>query len=176
MSQCWPRYLPPSSVTKPQWVNTLRPRQTGRQFADDICKCIFLNGNIWTPTKISLKFAHTGPINNTLALVQIMAWRRTGDKPLSEPMLVSLPTHELTLWVQGSILWRISPSRFNFLENLFHSHPNSNKWSIQNFAHGTAAVEICANNLITEIPIFHEILHCDKNISFGQIAKKKRSF
>ena len=27
------------------------------------------------------------------ALVQIMAWRRPGDKPLSEPMMVSLPTH-----------------------------------------------------------------------------------
>ena len=27
------------------------------------------------------------------ALVQIMAWRRSGDKPLSEPMMVSLLTH-----------------------------------------------------------------------------------
>ena len=26
-------------------------------------------------------------------MVQIMAWRRPGDKPLSEPMMVSLPTH-----------------------------------------------------------------------------------
>ena len=30
------------------------------------------------------------------ALVQIMAWHRPGDKPLSEPMLVSLLTH---MWV-----------------------------------------------------------------------------
>ena len=29
-----------------------------------------------------------GPINNIPALVQIMAWRRQGDKPLSEPMIV----------------------------------------------------------------------------------------
>ena len=27
-----------------------------------------------------------GPINNILALVQVMAWRRPGDKPLSEPI------------------------------------------------------------------------------------------
>ena len=27
------------------------------------------------------------------ALVQIMAWRRPGDKPLSEAMMVNLPTH-----------------------------------------------------------------------------------
>ena len=33
---------------------------------------------------ISLKFVPTGPINNIPALVQIMAWRRPGDKPLSE--------------------------------------------------------------------------------------------
>ena len=30
-----------------------------------------------------------GPINNIPALVEIMAWRRPGDKPLSEPMMVS---------------------------------------------------------------------------------------
>ena len=33
------------------------------------------------------------PINNIPALVQIMARRWTGDKPLSEPMMVSLLTH-----------------------------------------------------------------------------------
>ena len=32
-------------------------------------------------------------INNIPALVQIMAWRRPDDKPLSEPMMVSLLTH-----------------------------------------------------------------------------------
>ena len=42
---------------------------------------------------ISLQFVRKGPINNNPALVQIMAWRRPGDKPLSAPMLVSLPTH-----------------------------------------------------------------------------------
>ena len=36
---------------------------------------------------ISLKFVPKGPINNIPALVQIMAWRQTGDKPLSEPMM-----------------------------------------------------------------------------------------
>ena len=74
-------------------INTLRPRQDGRHFADDIFKCIFFNKNIWIPIKISLKFVPTGPINNIPALVQIMAWRRPGDKPLSEPMLVSLLAH-----------------------------------------------------------------------------------
>ena len=35
--------------------------------------------------KISLKFVPQGPINYIPALVQIMAWRHPGDKPLSVP-------------------------------------------------------------------------------------------
>ena len=74
-------------------INTLRQRQNRRHFADDIFKCIFLNENVWIPIKISLMFVSKGPINNIPAMVPIMAWRRAGDKPLSEPMVVSLPTH-----------------------------------------------------------------------------------
>ena len=74
-------------------INTLRPRQDGRHFPDDIFKWIFLNENVWISNNISMKFVPKGPINNIPALVQIMAWRRSGDKPLSEPMMVRLPTH-----------------------------------------------------------------------------------
>ena len=59
----------------------------------DEIKCIFLNENVWIPIEISLKFVRKGPINSIPAMVQIMAWRRPGDKPLSEPMMVSLLTH-----------------------------------------------------------------------------------
>ena len=41
----------------------------------------------------SVQLVPKGPINNNPALVQIMAWRRPGDKPLSETMLASLLTH-----------------------------------------------------------------------------------
>ena len=68
-------------------VDTLRPRQNVRHFADDIFKCIFLNENVSIVIKISLKFVPKGPINNIPALVQIMAWRCPGDKALSEPIL-----------------------------------------------------------------------------------------
>ena len=37
-------------------VNTLRPRQNGRHFADDTFKCIFLKENVRISIKISLKF------------------------------------------------------------------------------------------------------------------------
>ena len=36
---------------------------------------------------ISLNFAPKDPIDNKSALVQVMAWCQTGNKPLSEPML-----------------------------------------------------------------------------------------
>ena len=73
--------------------NTLRPGQNGRHFPDEIFKCVFLNENVWITTKISLKFVPKGPIDNTPALVQLMAWRRPDAKPLSEPMMLSLRTH-----------------------------------------------------------------------------------
>ena len=73
--------------------NSLRPRQNGRHFPDDIFKCIFLNENVWIRIKISLKFVPKGPINNCPSLVQIMAWRWPGDKPLSGLMMVTLLTY-----------------------------------------------------------------------------------
>ena len=102
------RYLCTSQHFKhSKWnFNTLRPGQNGRYFTDDTYKCIFLNENALISLKISLKFVPKVRINNIPALVQIMAWRRPGDKPLSEPMLVSLLTHicvtrpqwVMTLW------------------------------------------------------------------------------
>ena len=51
-------------------------------------QCIFLIENFLILNEISLKYVPYGPVDNMAALVQIMAWRRTGDRPLSEPMLV----------------------------------------------------------------------------------------
>ena len=73
-------------------LNTLRPRWKGQNFADDIFKCIFVNEKGCIVNKLSLKIVPKGSINNIPALVQKMAWRRSGDKPLSEPMMVRLLT------------------------------------------------------------------------------------
>ena len=86
------KVLPPS-LSGMTSINTLKPRINGRHFPDDIFKCIFLSENVWIPITISLKFVPKGPINYITALVQIMAWRRPGDKPLTEPMMVRFPTH-----------------------------------------------------------------------------------
>ena len=67
-------------------------RNKRRHLADDILKCIFLNENVCISLKISLKFVPKVRINNIPVLVQIMAWRRPGDKSLSEPMMDNLLT------------------------------------------------------------------------------------
>ena len=60
---------------------------------DDIFTCIFLNDTI----KISLKFLPKCPGNNVAALVQIMAWRRPGRRPL----LCNDVSHWLGWWDWG---------------------------------------------------------------------------
>ena len=108
----------------PWLFNTLRPRQNGRRFTDDTFKCIFVNEYVWIPNKISLKFVPQGRINNILSLVQIMAWRRPGDKPLSEPMMVSyrrmyasLGPNELMrgTWTSAVVLLTTNEKRLFFL-------------------------------------------------------------
>ena len=50
---------------------------------------ILLNKKVRLLIQISLKFVPKGSIDNKTVLGQVMTWRRTGDKPLSE----SMPTH-----------------------------------------------------------------------------------
>ena len=68
-------------------INTLRPRQNGHHFADDIFKYIFLNEDVRISVNISLKFAPMGQIKNISVMV-----RRLGDKPSSEEIIFSLLT------------------------------------------------------------------------------------
>ena len=54
---------------------------------DDISKHIFVNENVWISIKISVNFVSKYPIYSKPTLVQLMAWCRTGNKPLPEPMM-----------------------------------------------------------------------------------------
>ena len=56
------------------------------EITDDIFKSIF-NESGWISITISPKFIPKGPIDYKSALVQVMAWHRTGEKPLPESML-----------------------------------------------------------------------------------------
>ena len=75
-------------VSRLQYVNTSRPRQNSRHFADNIFKCIFVNENCHHLTTISLRFVLKGYLNNGPAFIQIMAWNPTGDEPLPGPIMV----------------------------------------------------------------------------------------
>ena len=67
-------------------VNTLRQRQIGQHLADHISKCIFMNQNI------PILFLRV-TFCNIPSIVQVMAWNQPGDKPLFEPMILSLLAH-----------------------------------------------------------------------------------
>ena len=73
--------------------NTLRLRQNSHHFANNFFKSIFLNENIWISINIQMKFLPKGQINNIPVLVQKIAWHWPGDKPLSEPMMISFLMH-----------------------------------------------------------------------------------
>ena len=124
------RNIPGTSNSEYIVFNTLKLRQNARHFADDIFKCIFLNGNEWISLRISLKFVLKVRINNIRSLVQIMAWRRPGDKPLSEPMVVSLLTHICVTrpqWVNG-----LSPEQNGCHFCMRHFEMHVLEWKLSN--------------------------------------------
>ena len=65
--------------------NSSSPGKNPRHFSNDIFKCIFMNEKFCFLVPISLKFVANGPKS---ALVLAMAWRRKGDNPLSESILM----------------------------------------------------------------------------------------
>ena len=74
-----------------QGVHQVNPNQNGHPFADATFKRTFFS------------------INNIPALVQTMAWRRPGDKPLSEPVMVTSLTHVYVTrpqWVNNNINYK----------------------------------------------------------------------
>ena len=97
LSRSWSIFMSPYDI------NTLRPRQNGPHFPEDIFKCISLNEKVWISINISMKFVSKGQINNILGLVHIMACCLVGTKQLSEPMTVRLPMHICITWPQWVI-------------------------------------------------------------------------
>ena len=95
----WQAHILGIRVTGAANVNSLKSRQIRRYFAVN-----FLNEHVWIPIKISPKFVPKGPINNIPALVQIMAWRRTGDKALSEPMMTQFNDAYMSLGLNELIV------------------------------------------------------------------------
>ena len=129
----------------------MRPRQNGRHFPDDIFKCIILNENVQISIQISLKFVPECQINNIPALVQIMAWRRSGDKPLSEPLMVSLPTHICV--TQPQWVNTLRPRQKNDRHFAGYIQMHFLEWKCMNFAK-LDFIEICSYG----IPAYDQIM------------------
>ena len=75
--------------------------------ADDIFKCILLNEDDRIPIQIILKCVPRSPMDNKSALIQVTAWRRTGDKSLPEPMLTQFidTCMEEGGWINKRVCW-----------------------------------------------------------------------
>ena len=68
-------------------LNHLHLDKMAAILADDNFKCILLNENDRIAIQISVNFVPRSPIDNKPVLVQVMAWRRRGDKPLPGQLL-----------------------------------------------------------------------------------------
>ena len=102
--------------------NTWRPRKHGRHFADDTFKRISLKGNFGISIKLSLRFVRKCSFDTIPALVYIMAWRRSGDKSLSEPVVVRLPTHIFVTrpqWVSRAMSTHRNEAFFGTLSKIY---------------------------------------------------------
>ena len=89
--------------------------------------------NVWVSIKFSPKFV---PINNITALVQIMALRRSGDKPLSEQMMVILRTHiwvNRPLYVKCDVWYHSIHMTYQVLANTCNTQYRSNAITYRTF-------------------------------------------
>ena len=159
---------------KGQWVNTLRPRQNGHHFPDDIFKWILLNENVWITIKISLKFVPKGLMNNIPALVQIMTWRRPGDKPLSEPVMFNLLTYICVTWPQWVnwciVPWGIATAIFSIFNFILLTHWGRDKMAIfqTTFSNAFSSTKMCEFRLT-----FHQSLFLRVPLTISHVPGNK---
>ena len=76
-----------------------------------IFKCILWNEKLHISCQISRKFVLKDPINNTPALVQILAWYRIGNKPLSELKLTQFTNAYIYIYIYIYIYTWVTWSR-----------------------------------------------------------------
>ena len=124
-------------------INSSRPgrvhpwRESSWHFQDGwmdgyIFRWIFVNENFYILIQISLKFVTDSPIDNNPVFVY-MAWRRIGDKPLSEPMLTRLTdaymrhSGEMSYWVHCT-------DPINLVSVYKHIHWNENVIILMKFS------------------------------------------
>ena len=92
-------------------VTTLRPRQDSRHFCRRHFQMQFRHRKCFNFIKNSLNVIPKGPMDNNSSFVQVMAWRRTGDKPLHKPMMAEFNDaymrHQASMSQHIKALWRV---------------------------------------------------------------------
>ena len=120
-------------ITHGYRVNSSPPRQDDRHFADGISKCIFMNERFCMLNQISLIFVPKGPVDNTPALVPVMAWHRTGDRPLPD----SIMTRFIDVYMQHcgvGVGLLINRHRLRYWTFRGHTYPKYNRFTRSNDA------------------------------------------
>ena len=160
-------------------VNKLRAKENGPYFWENTFKCIPLNANYCIFAEISHKFPSKGQTNNNSTLVQVMAWCRTGNKPLPEPMLTNI-SH--TIWHRQLIASAVTNcSEIEIQTNLFNQL-NSSTLVPQNMSVNRVSIggQIMACHPFGTKPLSEPILgYCQLNPqekNFREILIKIQSF
>ena len=115
------------------WIPTTTKGLThwGRDKMDAISQTTYSSGFSWIKMfEFRLKFQWS-----LFLRVQIMAWRRPGDKPLSEPMMVSLTTHICVTRPQW-VNWYAGAPKIFILRSAFRgqsTHIGSNSSGLRPF-------------------------------------------
>ena len=159
-------------------VNTLRLRQNVCSFTDDIFKCIFFNENVLILIKILLKFVFQFGINNIPSLLQIMIWHQPGDKPLSEPMMVSLLVQIMAQpqWINQHVFldwfFFMNTELLRYLEptclicNTTPCDDPCHRWLLYKYHLPIRPSQThCTKNLWAHYPIPQKVPHSDLNVN-----------
>ena len=133
----------PGKKFKDNWFKTWDRNGMAAIFRTTFSNAFSWNESVKISTNISRDFDPKGPVDYNEALVQIMAWRRSGDESLSKPMMVR--------WV-----WRFQNSNTMFRKACIRSvwasvvplFAKENyvmrwNWSIQASPKNTSFREIC---------------------------------
>ena len=111
--------------------------------------CLVSNAFTWKKKNLyfdsnfdsNFKSVPEGPFNNMSVLVQVMAWCRPGDKPLSEAMLTQFTDaytcmrhymggDELKLWHTLELIWILNLSK-QYCTECSHCRKNINRKSVE---------------------------------------------
>ena len=128
----------------------------------------------WIMNKILLEFVHNDPVGSIPALVQIMAWRQTGDKPLSKPVfrLVYwriLMHHAASMSLQHGRSWT-EPMCVIFLGNYLRKYKNAfifsichwdgvGSWNITLWITNTLYKYYMLNAMVADGLATHQLIH-----------------